>query len=76
MAGLEQAGIMDQGIDVVISTKFFDSDYIAEDHRELVLKQCSKRWFRCLRHEVAGCNIAMQPGGWIPVEEALRALRK
>ena len=40
------------------------------------MKTCSKRLLGCLRHEVAGCNIAMQPGGWAPVSEAIRGLSK
>ena len=40
------------------------------------MKNCSKRLLRCLRHEVAGCNIAMQLGGWVPVSEAIRGLSK
>ena len=77
----EQAKIIDQGIDVwhfapnaIIRPKILDHQNMLDYDREGVLKQCPKRLLRCLRHEVSGSNIAMQPGGWVPVSEAIRGL--
>ena len=79
----ERAKIMDQGIDVwhfapnaIIRPKVLDHQNMSDYDREGVLKQCSKRLLRYLRHEVSGCNIAMQPGGRAPVSEAIRGLTK
>ena len=79
----EQAKIIDQGIDVHFYAprsptrpKVLDHMNISEFERENFMKTCSKRLLRCLRHEVAGCNIAMQPGGWVPVSEAIRGSSK
>ena len=79
----ERAKIIDQGIDLhfyapkpPVRVKALDHMNISEFERENFLKTCSERLLRCLRHEVAGCNIAMQPGGWVPASEAIRGLRK
>ena len=79
----EQAKIIDQGIDVHFyapkspaRAKVLDHMNISEFERENFLKTCPKRLLRCLRHEVAGCNIAVQLGGWVPVFEAIRGLSK
>ena len=56
--------------------KVLEHQNISEYERESFLKLCSKRLLRCLRHEVSGCNIAMQPGGWVPVSEAVRGLSR
>ena len=62
--------IIDQGIDVwhfapkmPTRPKVLEHQNISEYERESFLKLCSKRLLRCLRHEVPGCNVAMQPGG-------------
>ena len=79
----EQAKIIDQGIDVwrfapkgLSRPKILDHQDISDYEREGFLKLCSKSLLRCLRHEVPGCNIAMQPGGWVPVSEATRGLSR
>ena len=80
----EQAKIIDQGIDVQYYApksptrpKALEHLNISEFERDSFMKTRSyKRLLRCLRHEVAGCNIAMQPGGWVPASEAIRGLRK
>ena len=79
----EQAKIIDQGIDVHFYAprspsrpKVLEHMNISEFERENFMKTCFKRSLRCLRHEVAGCNIAMQLGGWVPVSEAIRGLSK
>ena len=66
----EQARIIDQGTGVwhfapkgITCPQILDHENISDNEREIILKQCSKRLLRCLRHEVAGCSIAMQPGG-------------
>ena len=65
-----QAKIIDQGVDVwcfapkgIIRPQIRDHENISDHDREIVLKRCSKRLLRCLRREVSGCNIAVQPGG-------------
>ena len=77
----ERAKVIDQGIDVHFYApkssarpKVFDHMNISDLERENFLKTCPKRLLRCLGHEVAGCNFAMQPGGWVPVSEAVRGL--
>ena len=79
----EQAKIIDQGIDVHFYAPrsptrpaVLEHMNISEFECENFMKTCSTRLLRCLRHEVAGCNIAMQPGGWVPVSEATRGLSK
>ena len=79
----EQANIINQGIDVwrfapngIFRQKVLDHQNRSDSDRGGVLKQCSKRLLRCLRHEVSGCNITMQLGGWVPVSEAIRELTK
>ena len=60
----ERAKIIHQGDDVwhfapngTTRPKTLDHQNISDYDREGVLKQCSKRLLRCLRHEVSGCNI-------------------
>ena len=79
----EQAKIIDQGIDLhhfapmsPTRPKVLEHLNISEFEREGFMKTCSKRLLRRLRHEVAGCNIAMQPGGWVPVSDATGGLSK
>ena len=78
-----QAKIIDQGIDAwyfapkgIIRPQILDHENISDHGRGIVLKECSNRLFRCLRHEVSGCIIAMQPGGWVPGAEAIRGSQK
>ena len=70
----EEARTINQGTDVwhfapkgTTCPKILDHQNISDYDREVVLKQCSKRLLRRLRREVFGFNIAMQPGGWVPV---------
>ena len=79
----EQAKVMHQGVDLwhfapngTIRPKVLDHQNMSDYDRGGVLMQCSKRLLRYLRREVSGCNIAMQPGEWVPVPEVVRGLTK